>query len=212
MRTKIEVRAETLQRPKKPREDLRNPSPPPKPELFSETNSAKTEEEAMHDAESADELVKPRVDMKVPDLDSYDEFPELKEPTSVSSSMSMEDIESLNEMYEQFIGNESPLPISEAEARSLEEIALQAETIATENSPTEEPKLKLITTTFQDENQEILQPKVEEALDPTLKAELSKGRKLGDVLASRRPSDQPRSPKTRRAKKPKPIIAAYKSF
>ena len=201
-----------LQRPKKLREDLRNPSPPPKSELSSETNSAKTEEEAMHDAESADELVEPMVDMKVPDLNSYEEFPELKEPTSVSSSMSMEDIESLNEMYERFVGSESPLPISEAEARSLEEIALQAETIATENSPTEEPKQDLITTTVPEEKKEILQPKTEEALDSALKAELSKGRKLGDVLASRRPSNQPRSPKTRRAKKPKPIIAAYKSF
>ena len=201
-----------LQRPKKLQENLRNPSPPPKSELSSETNSAKTEEEAMHDAESADELVEPMMDMKVPDLDSYEEFPELKQPTSVSSSMSMEDIESLNEMYERFVGNESPLPISEAEARSLEEIALQAETIATENSPTEETKQELTTTTFQDKSKEILQPKNEEALDPALEAELSKGKKLGDVLASRRPSDQPRSPKTRRAKKPKPIIAAYKSF
>ena len=211
MRTKLEVSPEILQRPKKLQENLRNPSPPPKSELSSATNSAKTEEEAMHDAESADELVEP-MDMKVPDLDSYEEFPELKQPTSVSSSMSMEDIESLNEMYERFVGNESPLPISEAEARSLEEIALQAETIATENSPTEETKQELITTTFQDKSKEILQPKNEEVSDPELKAELSKGRKLGDVLASRRPSDQPRSPKTRRAKKPKPIIAAYKSF
>ena len=211
MRAKLEVSPEILQRPKKLQENLRNPSPPPKSEVSSRTNSAKTEEEEMHDTESADELVEP-MDMKVPDLDSYEEFPELKQPTSVSSSMSMEDIESLNEMYERFVGNESPLPISEAEARSLEEIALQAETIATENSSTEEKKQELITTTSQDKSKEILQPKNEEVSDPELKAELSKGRKLGDVLASRRPSDQPRSPKTRRAKKPKPIIAAYKSF